>query len=491
MNIIEPILYQCKRNPFITAIATPGSGLGSVKYGQLEELIHNVARSAIKAGMAPGDTVGLFLSDPIVHAALCLGMMRIGIVTVSLGEATLPEHVKLDAVLTDAPQRFPDASNVVAANAAWLQGEGTALDYERIYRCNEDDDCRIILTSGSTGRRKGVAFSHKAMEERVAHYRYKGRRFVRLKRLYSGFGIASSPGFRLMLHMLSQGGTVYYDGLEPGGILQYLEAFGVDGYACSPHQLDRTLRFFEEDDRLSSRFDLIVCQGARLAPQLVARARARLCQEIYTSYGSTETTTVASGPVQLAEKQPGTVGVICPGVAVEIVGADGRLLAPGQTGEIWIRSPQVAKGYINDPEATAQMFRDGKFRSGDSGFVTADHLLVVTGRVKTALLVSGETIAPELIEDVLCGFAGITEAAVCTVESADGISDVHALVVGNPNIDERGLFAYFENRLRPSFFPARFVWVEAIPRGGQGKIDRVKVQDIAKAAATKHTAATS
>src|SRR5690242_19506739 len=75
MNIVEPVLYQCRVNPHATAIATPGAGMGSIKYGQLESLIHNVARAAIKAGLAPGDIVAIYIADPIVQAVLILGFM--------------------------------------------------------------------------------------------------------------------------------------------------------------------------------------------------------------------------------------------------------------------------------------------------------------------------------------------------------------------------------------------------------------------------------
>ena len=79
MNIVEPILFQCKLNPFATAIATPGSGLNSIKYGHLERLIHNVARAALRTGLTPGQTVALLIEDVVLHAALALGLMRIGI----------------------------------------------------------------------------------------------------------------------------------------------------------------------------------------------------------------------------------------------------------------------------------------------------------------------------------------------------------------------------------------------------------------------------
>src|SRR5438552_5688080 len=160
MNLIEPILYQCKLNPFATAIATPGSGINSIKYGQLEKLIHNVARAAIKAGLTPGDVAALSIGDSILHAVVILGLMRIGVATMSLAEASLPDRIAVNAVVSDAPQLFPDSGNVLTVNASWLQGDGTPLDYERIYRCKEEDVCSIKLTSGSPGRRKGIALTH-------------------------------------------------------------------------------------------------------------------------------------------------------------------------------------------------------------------------------------------------------------------------------------------------------------------------------------------
>jgi acyl-CoA synthetase (AMP-forming)/AMP-acid ligase II len=124
MNIVEPILYQCKLNPFATAIATPGSGLNSIKYGYLERLTHNVARAALRTGLTPGQTVALLIEVAILHEALLFGLMRIGIVTMSLAEGRVPEHLKADVVITDSPQLFAgQKQNVIAANNAWLQGD--------------------------------------------------------------------------------------------------------------------------------------------------------------------------------------------------------------------------------------------------------------------------------------------------------------------------------------------------------------------------------
>src|SRR5437899_7320706 len=104
MNIVDPILYQCKMNPLVTAICTPGSDNPSVNYVTLEKFIHNAHRSALKAGLAPGQVVALFVGDTALHAALVLGLMRLGLATVSLTRPRVPKELAVDAVLSDGAE---------------------------------------------------------------------------------------------------------------------------------------------------------------------------------------------------------------------------------------------------------------------------------------------------------------------------------------------------------------------------------------------------
>src|SRR4029077_2863559 len=118
---------------------------------------------------------------------------------------------------------------------------------------------------------------------------------------------------------------------------------------------------------------------------LSRRARARMCQNLYSSYGASETTTVAFGPASVLEKVPGAVGYIEPDVTIEAVDKAGNVLPAMQDGELRIRNNHLAEGYVGDPEATKRHFRDGYFYSGDIGHVRPDGILVITGRAKTAL----------------------------------------------------------------------------------------------------------
>ena len=479
MNIVEPILFQCKLNPVTAAVCVPGSPLGSVPYLRLEAFIHNVARRALKSGIGPGTIAATYFSDAAFEIAIVLGVMHAGAITLSLRGPKPVAGITPDVVLTDRPGLFP-AGSVVTVDATWLEGEGASAPVAAQGR--GDDLCRIILTSGSTGVAKGVAFSHRIAAARNAHRSYaKGPRAAHCSRFFCDLGFPTSPGFSYTMSILGRGGTVFLLGPDPVDILQAIDLHQIEGMATSPYGLGEFLKFFEADSAFETSFDYIICQGAMMSPQLVQRARARMCQNLYSSYGSTETSTVAFGPATVLERIPGAVGFVEPGVTVEVVDSAGKVLPPLRDGALRIRSDHMGKGYVGDPEATEKVFRDGYFYTGDIGHLTPQGMLVVTGREKTALNIGGDTVSPESIEDVATAFAGVQDAAVFAVNNALGIAELTLLFVANTSLDAEALLRHCAQRLPPSCVPVRIVRVEQLPRGGQGKLERQRLPDIAAA----------
>jgi acyl-CoA synthetase (AMP-forming)/AMP-acid ligase II len=137
--------------------------------------------------------------------------------------------------------------------------------------------------------------------------------------------------------------------------------------------------------------------------------------------------------------------------------------------------------YIGDAEATRTFFRDGYFYSGDLGHVTPEGILVITGRKKTALNVGGDNISPERVEAAIVAYEGIEDAGVFAVDNELGIAELSALIVTRSPVDVASLRAFCAGRLPPSCVPARFIVVDALPRVGQGKIDRQRLPEVAKA----------
>ena len=155
-----------------------------------------------------------------------------------------------------------------------------------------------------------------------------------------------------------------------------------------------------------------------LSRELSRRARARLCQNLYCTYGTTETAGVAIGSASIIEAIPGAVGYIQPGVTVAVVDSSGTALPQGRDGSVRIRSIHAATEYVGDPELSRQYFHDGYFNSGDIGHLTPDGVLVISGREKTALNIGGDTVAPESVEAVITAFGAVAEAGVLSATTA-------------------------------------------------------------------------
>jgi acyl-CoA synthetase (AMP-forming)/AMP-acid ligase II len=483
MNIVDPILYQCRINPLVTAISTPGANVASINYATLARSIHSAARSALKAGLAPGQTVALFVVDTVLHAAAAFALMRLGIATVSLTRHQVPKGIAVDAILTDRPTlNWQPSDRTIAISYDWITSDGAVPDYDRLCPDDENKVCRIILTSGSTGESKGVAFTHRDLAARTARATYvKGPRFAHCARLFCDLDFATSPGFGYALSLLSRGGTIYYLGPDPSDILQTLDLHQIGGMATSPYGLGEFLKFFEADSAFETRFDHIICQGATLSAELSRRVRARMCQNLYTSYGATETTTVAFGPASVTESIPGAVGYVTAGAKIEIVDAQGNLLPSDTDGRVRIRSKHTATEYVGDPETSRIHFRDGCFYPGDLGRLREDGIFIISGREKTALNVGGDTVSPERVEEALTAFTGVNDAAVFATDNVLGIGELTALIVGPLAGREQALREHCAGRLPPSCVPVRLITVAAIPRGSQGKIERHRLADLAKA----------
>jgi acyl-CoA synthetase (AMP-forming)/AMP-acid ligase II len=480
MNIVEPILFQCKFKASAKAVCTPGSAVESLTYGELERAIHNVARTALARGLAPRMKVGIAVDDPLLHSVLALGLLRLGVVLATGALQRLPNNLHLDAIISDAPRERSADERVLLADPGWTQGNGAPPDYDHLHRAGDDDLCRISVTSGTTGDPKAVGLTARVMRHRLCDDLYsKGPHFASSARLYSDFALANEIGFRQMLGQLWRGGTIYFLGTEPSAILDAFQRDDIQCMMAAPFGLGQFLQAFEAAPALTSRLQHIVCTGAGLSNELAERVRARICRDIYSWYGTAEVGTAAFGEVSTLARIPGAAGHVVPGAAIEVTDDAGQILPAGREGLIRIRTNEMADGYLGDPAATAELFRDGFFVPGDLGYLTADQLLVLTGRARTILNLGGHKVKPETIEEVLLQFNGVEQAAVFAMPDEFGIDVAWALIVMRGPLDDAALRTHCEARLMDISVPARFISVETIPRSPGSKIERHRLPAIA------------
>jgi acyl-coenzyme A synthetase/AMP-(fatty) acid ligase len=483
MNIVEPILFQARHCPPSPAMCAPGATFGLISYARLADLINNVGRRAISLGLSRGQVVAIRVSDHIFHVTLALGLINIGVVVVSTGDA-LPPRLRVDAIVSDAASvGTANAARVIPADASWTAGDGRPPEARQVHRGSGDDIYRICLTSGSTGEAKALALSHSVELARLARYSHLfGSKFPECSRFFSDLGLTSGIGFRQLLYVLSRGGMMMFPGATPMDTLQAFDLYKMQGLVASPGALSAFVKFYEANAAFRSPFQVIMSAGSPLHDALSERVRARICSDLIFSYGTTETSFVSSAPAHALTGTPGAVGYRAPDMSVEIVDGTGASLPPGSEGSVRIRSPLNVRGYVGDPDSSAALFRDGCFYTGDVGYLTKDSMLVITGRAKDVLNLGGDKVKPETIEAAVVAFEDVGEAAVFTRPNDLGIDEVWALVVPkNGAVDESALRRHCRGRLADTHVPVQFIGVTALPRNANGKVERRRLSDIAAA----------
>jgi acyl-coenzyme A synthetase/AMP-(fatty) acid ligase len=481
VNIIDPIIFQCRINSGQPAICAPGLNLDPVTYAQLETMINNLCRVVLALGFEPGQVVGILLKDKIFHVALALALARIGVVTLSCRGRSLPKEIGAAAVITDGTGPFANVDRIILAERSWLNGDGKSFQHPR-YVSDGDRLCRIILSSGSTGVPKGVGFSHRKLFEKNARLDYtRLDRWSRSSRLFCDLGLSSSLGFYYIVYLLSRGGMTLMMGDDTAGTLQSLNLFEIESMATSPYGLAEYLKFYESQPTFGCNFDHILVAGGALTKQLAARAWARMSPNLITTYGAAETGAIASGDARITTEVPGAVGFVLPDAEAEIVDASDRPLPRGKEGAVRVRTAQMADCYLGDPATSARHFRDGWFYPGDVGYLRDDDLLVVTGRQETLLNVGGDKVNPEIVEEVLTSFPAVADSAVLNIPNELGIEEIHALIATRGPLDERALRDHCAQRLQRGFVPVRFIKVERIPRNDMAKIERGRLMELVRA----------
>jgi len=240
---------------------------------------------------------------------------------------------------------------------------------------------------------------------------------------------------------------------------------------------------------LVDQFDLsglryVFSGAAPMGAALGQAVEARLGVAAEQGYGMTEMSPVSH--LSAADRgRPGSAGQTAPGTESRIVDPEtGRDLDPGEEGELWVRGPQVMKGYLNNPEATAKtLTADGWLKTGDIAMIDADGYLFVRDRLKELIKVKGFQVAPAELEAELLSHPGVADAAVIGLPDEEAGELPVAYIVPAPGAQPTAadLAAHLAGRLAHYKQVRDFRFVEAIPKSASGKILRRVLKDQATA----------
>ena len=341
-----------------------------------------------------------------------------------------------------------------------------------------EDIALVLHTSGTTSRPKIVPLSHAntcASARNISATLSLGPedRCLNIMPLFHIHGLMAA-----VLASLSAGASVHCpSGFNALGFFAWLDAVRPTWYTAVPtmHQaiLARAGRNREIIGR--SRLRLIRSSSASLPPQVMAELEEVFGVPVIESYGMTEAAhQMTSNPLPPKPRKPGSVGLAA-GPEIAILGESGALQPQGTQGEVAIRGDNVTTGYEANPEANAGAFTDGWFRTGDLGFFDEDGYLTITGRLKEIINRGGEKISPREVDEVLMGHDAVAQAVTFAMPHDKLGEDVAAAVVLHEGraLTEKELRDFAAERLAAFKVPRTVVFLDEIPKGATGKLQRI------------------
>lgn len=452
-----------------------------------------VAAGLRRAGVAPGDRLGL-LTEPgpdvahLVHATARLGAVfvpldpnaPVGTLRARCQAAGVDRVVVGDVGTDAAPFNVPVETLDALAAPDEAPPEG-AVD-ERPWA--PDDVQWLVFTSGTTGDPKPVEITARNLVASATASALrlgvdpKDRWLACLPTHHVG-GLA--PLVRTALYGTA---AVVQAGFEVSRTRRAIREHDVTAISLVPTMLRRLLvDGWTPPDAMR----YVLVGGAPTPPDLVDRC-ASVGVPVCPTYGMTETASqVATCLPDEARDHPGTVGRPLVGTSVTVLDETGEAAPTGEVGRLVIDGPTVAAGYHGDPAATAERFTDGGFRTRDRGRRDADGRLWVHGRLDDAILSGGETVLPARVEAVLTNHPSVAEAVVVGLDDDEWGEVVAALVafeadVGEVDDEAEALRAHCRDRLETAAVPRVVATVPELPRTASGTVDRGAVHEVLVAA---------
>jgi len=359
-----------------------------------------------------------------------------------------------------------------------LLHEGTELDPVDPLRPSPEEIAMVLHTSGTTSRPKIVPLSQRNMTISASNIRAHLEltpedRCLNVMPLFHIHGLMAA-----VLASLEAGGSVACSpGFDAFRFFEWIEKAKPTWFTAVPtmHQLILSRSRGKEELIKHHPLRFMRSSSASLPPSVMAEMEDMFNAPLIEAYGMTEAShQMASNPLPPEARKPGSVGR---GSNVEIAIMDdaGVLLEQGKTGEIVIIGDNVTAGYESNPEANASAFTDGWFRTGDQGYLDEDGYLFLTGRLKEIINRGGEKISPREIDEVLLNHDAIEQAVAFAVPHDRLGEDVAVAIVlvENSELSEGDVRDYVSTRLVDFKVPRKVIFVDEIPKGPTGKLQRI------------------
>jgi len=478
---------HARLHPERTAISDLTFG-GSWTYREFDRLVGCVATLLAASSVIEGDRVACLAKNRVEQVALQLACARLGAIYVPLNWRLAKDE--LEVLLADCTPRVIYGDDmaeslphtVQAIDNLFAQCQGVEPSLAR--SPSPDIPSLMLYTSGTTGKPKGVLLTERNLNENAINFGLLGEvdggsHFLCESPMFHTIGMVASIRPPLM-----QGARISVsDRFLPERTLARLSdpQLGLTHYFCVP-QMAVALRNVEgfNPDKLRGLKAIFTGGAPHPAAQIRDWLNDGIC--IVDGYGMSESGTCFHMPInlQLIDKRPGYVGVGTPRVQHRLVADDGRILGPGEAGELQLKGENITCGYWQRPEEFQKaLTEDGWFRTGDVLSMDEDGFYRVTDRKKDMYISGGENVYPAEVEALLVKYPGIKELAIVGVPD-EKWGEVGCLFyvsdIGEIPIEQ--VEQFLTNHLARYKIPHKTVAIDAIPRNGVGKIMKHELRNM-------------
>lgn len=521
-TLFEAFLKQATRFPRQNVVAD--SSGRELTYRKLLTAVHMVGgkmRTHLPRKNQAGVNVGILLPPSAVAVIANLALTGQGYVPINLNYTLSQETI--DSICQKAEITHIITSSKMLEKLGWIRDDRHVLLEDLLNQCSTKDKVRssvlciifpsfilkralfknasghlddlstIMFTSGSTGIPKGVVLSQANILSNIQSLTMilnmtAADAFLGVLPFFHSFGFTAALWFPLI------GGfkAVYHTNpLDSKTIGELCRQHKVTFLMGTPTFLSAYVRRIPKEDFATLRF--AVAGAEKLRPELAKAFEEKYNVPILEGYGCTELSPVVAlnvpdimdGEVFQVGRKVGKIGRPIPGVSVKVVHPEtGEALKPGQAGLLLVKGPNVMKGYLGDPEKTAEVIRDGWYVTGDIATVDDDGFIEITDRLSRFSKIGGEMVPHIIVEEKLHELTGSMDRqfVVTSVSDEKRGEALVVLVAGyDGSIDElwKGLN---ETKLPKLWIPSRenFFVVQDVPVLGSGKVDMQRVRELAR-----------
>jgi malonyl-CoA/methylmalonyl-CoA synthetase len=472
-----------------------------ISYLQLHQDSNRLAHELQKWGVQKTDRVILWIQKSLIFVMAHLALQKIGAISVPLNPGF--KKSEMDYLIKDADAKLilaePQQQSLIeeidpGLTALIVDSRAAYQDIDFFRSAPEEfspveieahDPGLIIYTSGTTGKPKGAVLTQKNLV-------HDAKNIIRIWEISKTDVICHAlplfhvHGLCFALHTaLIAGAQIFM--LDQFSPQQVVAALGrkEQEYACTvfmavPSMYNKLIDYLGGRKPDFAHMRLWTSGSAPLLPGDFERVHATTGKPPVEREGMSETGMNFSNPLR-GRRKPGSIGLPLPELEVRIVDPDtGADVAPGQTGEIWLRGPAVTPGYWRKPDETAKAFEQGWFKTGDLARVDQDGYYYLTDRIKHIIISGGENVSPREVEIVINRLEDVVESSVVGVPDKRWGEKVVAAVVTRPdsNIKPEQIQAHCKNHLHDWKCPKEVVFVKALPRNTMGKVLKEEVKKL-------------